>query len=188
MNTITFVSGNPNKLRELQSVLAGTSLNVENWNFDLPELQGTPESVATAKCKAAFIKLGKGPVIIEDTSLGFNALCGLPGVYIRDFYEKLGNVGLVTLLAGHTDKNAQAMCIFAYTENGEDVILFTGKTNGRIVDPRGDTNFGWDPIFECSCGEKTFAEMTLDAKNQVSHRGKALGELKNYFLSEKSKQ
>lgn len=177
---LTFVTGNDNKLRELQSVLAGSSLNVDNVSVDLPELQGTPESVAIAKCKAAFA-IVKGPVIIEDTSLGFNSLCGLPGVYIRDFYERLGNEGLVTLLAGHVDKSAHAMCIFAYTMNGEDVLLFTGKAHGQIVDPRGDPRFGWDPIFECD--KMTFAEMDILTKNQVSHRGRALVELKNYFIN-----
>lgn len=180
MNTeVTFVTGNQNKLREVREILAVSPLVINSASLDIPELQGTPESVAIAKCKAAFAKILR-PVIIEDTSLCFNALSGLPGVYIRDFYERLGNTGLSALLSGHTDKTAYAQCIFAYTSDGEDVKLFTGKTHGKIVDPRGQDTFGWDPVFECE--GMTFAEMSAETKNAVSHRYKALECMRDYFL------
>jgi len=186
---VTFVTGNLNKLREVHSILGvdsnGTlkdgTVRITNQNVDLPELQGSPEQVAIAKCKVAAEVIG-GPVIIEDTSLCFNALGGLPGAYIRDFSEKLGNDGLYKLLSGFTDKSAYAQCIFAYTQ-GDDhpVMLFTGVTEGVIVSPRGSGNFGWDSVFECN--GVTFAEMTPEAKNEVSHRMKALSKLREYFIN-----
>ncbi|PAA59174.1 hypothetical protein BOX15_Mlig015606g1 [Macrostomum lignano] len=77
---VTFVTGNPNKLRELNSILltAGLSDRVVNKDIDLPELQGLPEMVAREKCRLAAERVG-GPVLVEDTSLCFNALGGLPG-------------------------------------------------------------------------------------------------------------
>lgn len=100
-------------------------------------------------------------VQIEDTSLCFDALGGLPGPYIKWFLEKLGPDGLPKLLglyipyllefilAGFEDKKAYAMCIFAYTENkGKGIKVFQGIVSGTIVEPRGERNFGWDPIFQ----------------------------------------
>ncbi len=79
--TITFVTGNANKLKEVQQVL-GTFLNVQSKKVDLPELQGEPEEIAVEKCKLAAVEVG-GPCITEDTCLCFNALGGLPGPYIK---------------------------------------------------------------------------------------------------------
>lgn len=112
------------------------------------ELQGEVDEICKIKCLEA-AKHVKGPVIVEDTCLSFNALNGLPGPYIKWFLEKLGPEGLHKLLAGFEDKTAQAICTFAFAhgENSE-VILFQGVTHGTIVFPRGPTDFGWDPIFQ----------------------------------------
>jgi inosine/xanthosine triphosphate pyrophosphatase family protein len=99
--------------------------------LDLPELQGEPEEVAKAKCKLAAKEVG-GAVMVEDVSLCFNALGGLPGVYIKWFLEKLGHDGLNKLLVGWEDKSARAICTFAFTTGpGEPVILFPGIVEVR---------------------------------------------------------
>ena len=75
----------------------------------------------------------KGPVIVEDTSLAFNGLNGLPGPYIKWFLEKLHPEGLFKLLAGFEDKSAQAVCTFAFARDEKsEVILFQGITKGTI--------------------------------------------------------
>lgn len=91
--------------------------------------------------------------------------------------------GLYRLLHGFEDKTAYALCTFAYSsgEPGSEVILFSGRCDGEIVSPRGPDNFGWDPCFQPSGSSKTFAEMTKDEKNSVSHRGKALLALQAHF-------
>ena len=90
-----------------------------------------------------------GPVIIEDVSLCFNALNGLPGPYIKTFVEKLGQQGLCDLLKGFSDRTAYAMCIYALQMSAlSEPKLFIGKCHGRILkDPIGKSKFGWDPIF-----------------------------------------
>jgi inosine triphosphate pyrophosphatase len=84
-----------------------------------------------------------GPCMVEDTSLCFNALSGLPGVYIKWFYDKTGLDGLNNILAAYVDKSAYAQCIFAFSIGpGHEPILFTGKTAGKIVGARGPLDFG----------------------------------------------
>ncbi|KAG7189216.1 hypothetical protein KM043_008779 [Ampulex compressa] len=125
-----------------------------------------------------------GPVIIEDTCLCFNALKGLPGPYIKWFLDKLGPDGLHTLLHGWEDKTAEAVCTFAYCEGqkGDPVLLFQGRTQGTIVNPRGPRDFGWDPCFQPVEYDKTYAELPKELKNKISHRSRALAKLKDYFV------
>lgn len=95
---ITFVSSNLNKIKEVKLLLGEDfpwSLNCKS--LELPEPQALPVEISIAKCKRA-AELCNGPVIVEDTSLCFNALNGLPGPYIKWFYESIGNAGLAKVL------------------------------------------------------------------------------------------
>ena len=161
---VTFVTGNAKKLEEVKAILStGGALPFEvvSQKIDLPELQGEPEEISAQKCVLAAKEVG-GPVMVEDTSLCFNALGGLPGPYIKWFLEKTGHTGLNNLLAAYEDKSAYAQCIFSYrltliltltltltlTPNaqcifsysagpGHTPIVFDGRTPGRIVPARG---------------------------------------------------
>ncbi|CAB3402641.1 unnamed protein product [Caenorhabditis bovis] len=179
MRAVTFVTGNVGKLREVKQILKG--FEITNIDVDLNEYQGEPEFIAEKKCKEAAESV-RGPVLVEDTSLCFNAMGGLPGPYIKWFLKKLGPEGLFKMLDGFEDKTAYAQCIFAYTEGvDKPVVIFSGKCPGRIVSPRGPRDFGWDPCFEPEGFDQTFAEMEKDVKNTISHRSKALDKLKEYF-------
>jgi inosine triphosphate pyrophosphatase len=189
---VTFVTGNAKKLEELVAILsAGNSqplpFRVVNVKLDLPELQGEPEYVSIEKCKLAADQL-KGPVIVEDTSLCFNALGGLPGVYIKWFLDKTGHEGLNNIITAYSDKSGYAQCIFSFSAGpGADVETFVGRCSGTIVPARGPKDFGWDPIFQPDTFDKTFAELDKDTKNAISHRSKSVALLKA-FLSEKYKK
>lgn len=185
---VVIVTGNPNKLKEFKQILgADFPYEITSQDVDLPEYQGTPEEIATAKSKLAVGHI-KGPCLVEDTSLCFNALGGMPGPYIKWFLSKIGPKGLYKMLAGFEDKTAEAVCIFAYSsgEPGTEPKLFIGRTPGTIVDPRGPTDFGWDPCFQPQGYTQTYAEMAKEEKNKISHRGKAVELFKKYF-SENSK-
>jgi len=111
-------------------------------DIDLPELQGTPTEISSEKCILA-AKEVNGPCIVEDTCLCFNALGGMPGPYIKWFLGACGNGGLNKMLVGFEDKSAYAMCVFSYTEGpGHPVATFVGRTDGKIVPPRGGSGFG----------------------------------------------
>jgi inosine triphosphate pyrophosphatase len=147
-------------------------------------------------------------VMIEDTSLSFDCLGGnLPGPYIKWFLDGVGVAGLYKMAAalGGVDggsavdqpakgvcpsMRAVASCIFTIAYSEDEVELFEGTCEGCVVAPRGDMGFGWDPIFEpfeqhtdADGKRKTFAEMSCDEKNAISHRSKALAALKTHFAA-----
>ena len=155
--------------------------DITNVALDLEEMQGTPESIAMTKVKTA-AQTTKGAVMTEDVSLCFNALGGLPGPYIKDFLTNCGREGLHKMLIGFEDKSAYAQCIFAFCEGPDaEPKIFVGKCHGKIVAPQGDNHFGWDPIFMPDGFNQTFAEMDMEVKNQISHRGNALKLVKEYL-------
>ena len=194
--TLTFVTGNQKKLQEVKSLLSSSSgaddtgphfpFHLVNRDMDLAELQGHPLDISREKCRLAAVEIG-GPVLTEDTSLCFNALGGLPGPYIKWFLETCGHGGLNDMLVGFSDKSAYAQTLFAFTMGpGREIHLFEGRTDGTIVRPRGSNDFGWDPIFQVDDdddGPKTYAEMSVEEKNAVSHRAKSMAKLQSFFIN-----
>ncbi|KAH7521853.1 hypothetical protein FEM48_Zijuj07G0076100 [Ziziphus jujuba var. spinosa] len=200
---VTFVTGNAKKLEEVRAIL-GNSIPFQSLKLDLPELQGEPEDISKEKARLASIQVN-GPVLVEDTCLCFNALKGLPGPYIsfnillskyvfdhfsiviiscsKWFLQKIGHEGLNNLLMAYEDKSAYALCAFSFAL-GPDIepITFLGKTMGKIVPARGPNDFGWDPIFQPDGYEQTYAEMPKEEKNKISHRYKALAQVKSHFV------
>ncbi|KAI4338193.1 hypothetical protein L6164_016537 [Bauhinia variegata] len=182
---VTFVTGNAKKLEEVRAIL-GQSIPFQSLKLELPELQGEPEDISKEKARLAALQV-KGPVLVEDTCLCFNALKGLPGPYIprtsKWFLQKIGHEGLNNLLMAYDDKSAYALCAFSLALGPDsEPITFVGKTPGKIVPPRGPNDFGWDPIFQPDGYEQTYAEMPKEEKNKISHRFRALAQVKSHFL------
>lgn len=175
------MTGNVNKAREVERILSQHSLpvHVSQADLSLPELQGSPVEVCEAKTREAFSLLQK-PVIVEDTSLDFSALGGLPGPYIKHFVTRLGAEGLPRLLADFDDKRAVARTIVGFAD-GNETRMFIGEVSGRIVFPRGSTNFGWDPVFQPDDFDVTYAEMDPAVKNSMSHRARAVNQFVEYL-------
>ncbi|AMD21572.1 HFL284Wp [Eremothecium sinecaudum] len=184
---IIFVTGNKNKLREVQQLLysENAQYTLANEPLDLIEVQELDlEHIALAKCKQAVSILGPTtPLFVEDTALSFTALNGLPGAYIKWFLQSIGLDGILRMLSAFEDKTAQAITTIAYHDGNGKYHIFQGTTEGRIVPSRGPTDFGWDSIFEPKDINKTYAEMDKPSKHAVSHRGKAFAKFKR-FLNE----
>nr|QZA75325.1 polyprotein [Cassava brown streak virus] len=181
---ITFVTGNAQKLKEVKQIF-GPTIPIVSRKVDLPEPQGTVEEIIKEKARVAAELVG-GPVLVEDTSLCFDALNGLPGPYIKWFMEGIGLEGLYKLVEPYQNKMASALCVFAFVNRvGDDPIIFKGVLRGEIVMPRGPKSFGWDPIFQPLNWRKTFAEMMAEEKNMISHRFRALS-LVGEFLKDSS--
>lgn len=158
------------------SSASSTSLvNLRVINVDLPEIQEV-NTEAIAKEKALLgAQLAGGPCVVEDTSLQFTALGGMPGPYIKWFQDRLGCQGLYNILTAYQDKSAQAVCTLAFCPYPHaDPVLFTGVTEGTIVEPVEGRGFGWDSIFVPQGSKVPFSCMTTEEKNQKSHRGKAV--------------
>ena len=184
---ISFVTGNETKRREVNTILNScgatkgptpdTSLvDLRLLNVDLPEIQEiNTEAIAKNKAIQA-AQLANGPFVVEDTSLAFNALGGMPGPFIKFFQQKLKSEGLYRILQDYDDKSAEAVCTLAFCPTPHaDPVIFTGRTKGTIIAPVEGRGFGWDSIFVPDEGDgEPFSCMTTEEKCEVSHRGKAV--------------
>ncbi|AWB28262.1 non-canonical purine NTP pyrophosphatase [Halococcoides cellulosivorans] len=185
---LTFVTGNAGKVREARRYL---DQDVEQVSHDYVEIQ-SPDlaAIAARGAREAYAYVG-GPVFVEDSGLFVEDLDGFPGPYSAYVEDTIGIEGVAELGAGSraTFRSVIAFCdgdAFARAPPGIDegeghtivasvdapVALLVGEVTGEIVQPRGSEGFGYDPIFEFE-GE-TFAERSMEAKNEVSHRGRAL--------------
>lgn len=161
--TLNFITGNANKLAEVRAIL-GSVVDLQSKSVDIDEIQGTIEEIAFDKARRAAEKV-QGPVLTEDTALGFHALKGLPGPYIKYFLDALGHEGLNNMLAAYEDKSATAVCTFCYCAGpGTTPILFQGRCEGNVVPARGPATFGWDAVFEVEGEGQTYAEMEKERK------------------------
>ena len=149
--------------------------------IDLKEIQTTDlHELLKFKLNQAYEEV-HAPVIVEDTSLYFDAWNELPGPLIKWFLAGMGLEGVVEALSPFEDKSAEAVCLLAFTDNGNTMHFFEGRLKGLIVEPRGSRNFGWDAIFQATGHQQTFGEMSQEEKNRISPRGKAATEF-NHFL------
>ena len=177
MKKIIFITGSKGKLNEAQSMIP----EVVGKNFDLPEIQEMDaKKVIEAKLKEAY-KNHKGSYIVEDTSLYFDCLNGLPGPLIKWFLESMGDKKLAELALKYKNKKAEAKTIIGYIDGKGKTKYFEGKIKGTIVLPKGKKGFGWDKIFIPVGHKITFGQMDRIEKNKISMRKIALGKLKKYL-------
>lgn len=182
---------NPNKTREFRELL-GQPFNVIDLSsfpeIAIPEETGrTFEENAGLKAIAASKKL-PNLVIADDSGLEVDALGGAPGVFSARYAgENAGDVSNVDKLLRELRKqniatekrSARFRCVIALAQNGKLLGVFEGFVEGKIVDPpRGSGGFGYDPIFEPKGFDQTFAEITPESKNKISHRGQAIAALR----------
>jgi non-canonical purine NTP pyrophosphatase (RdgB/HAM1 family) len=167
---LILVSSNPNKGIEAERILGVPVLRV---SLNLPEIQAaTVEEVTRYKVEVAKSK-GYARLVVEDVSLGFDELGNFPGPYVRWLLEAAGGAGLAAIAYALNNRAAKAQCCVGYWD-GAQVKTFLGETAGEIlVKPRGEHTFGWDAWFQPASQPKTFAEMTPEEKDAVSHRGHA---------------
>jgi len=178
---LILVSSNPRKGIEAERILGQSVLRV---SLSLPEIQAaTVEEITRYKLETAKSK-GYARLIVEDVSLGFDELGNFPGPYVRWLLEAAGGTGLAAIAYALNNRAAKAQCCVGYWD-GKKVRLFVGETAGEIlVQPRGERVFGWDAWFQPAGSKKTFAEMSADEKDEVSHRGRAYRKLAEHLAKE----
>ena len=181
MKTLTFITGNHNKLREAREILQG--YEIVDRKIDLPELQEMDqESIVEEKIREALRHLNR-PLFIEDTGLYFDALNGLPGPFIKWFEQQLSFEQIYKLVEPFNNYNARVVCYIGYGAPGEEPKIFKGVVEGTIVPPAGRTNFGFDVIFIPEGYQKRYSEMTPEEKNAMSHRKLAFEAFKEFLDS-----
>ena len=188
MNNICFVTGNKNKLREVQKLLLSYNLlSLEDLDFsdDIPETEDTIEGNAFLKADHIHKKFGVS-CFSDDTGLFIESLDGQPGVMSARFAgsncNSEDNISLVLeMLSGIENRKAFFRTVICLIVNGK-VNYFHGEVKGQISKEKaGDKGFGYDPIFIPDGFDKTFSEFTLDKKNELSHRALAVNKLVNFL-------
>ena len=173
-----FVTSNPNKFRELSELL---ECNFSRSDLDLQEIQTTDlHELVKFKLRQAYEHV-QAPVIVEDTSLYFEAWNELPGPLVKFFLKNIGLSGMVRALEQCSNNSASAACCLGFTKDGKSMYLFEGKVKGNIVEPRGSQHFGWDAIFLPAGYQRTFGEMSSQEKHQISPRGAAVKKFKDFL-------
>lgn len=186
---IVFATNNLNKLKEVRALIPDhiqlLSLADIDCLEDIPETQGTIEGNAIQK--AEYIKEKYGyDCFADDTGLEVEALNGEPGVfsarYAGEQRSSLDNMNkLLIELSNAKNRNAQFKTVIALQFNNNQ-STFTGICKGKITHTKhGEKGFGYDPVFKPDGFEKTFAEMDLNLKNTISHRGIAISQLVNFL-------
>lgn len=175
---LILVSTNPNKGIEAERILGVPVLRV---SIALPEIQAaTVEEITRYKLETAKTK-GYQRLIVEDVSLGFDELGNFPGPFVRWLLEAAGGKGLAAIAYALNNRAAKAQCCVGYWD-GKQVRTFIGETAGEIlIQPRGERHFGWDAWFKPAGSQKTFAEMTPEEKDEISHRGRAYRKLAEHL-------
>ncbi len=184
---LVLASRNKHKIGELQALMRKFIPDIEilslddiGFEGDIVEDGSTFEENACIKAYAV-AKLGYIGVG-DDSGLEVRALHGEPGIYSARYAGEHGNDALnnellITKLKGVEDRYAEFVCTIAcvFPEDMERSYFYRGATGGKIIDEhRGEGGFGYDPLFYYEPFGKTFAEMSADEKNSISHRGKAV--------------
>ncbi|WP_166925996.1 non-canonical purine NTP diphosphatase [Flavobacterium poyangense] len=190
---LVFASNNKNKIKEIQSILPDTikilSLEEIGCYEDIAETADTIEG--NAILKADYVTKNYGyDCFADDTGLEVTALNGVPGVYSaryagehRDANDNMDK--LLDALSDQSDRSAQFKTVITLNLKGEQ-HLFTGIVKGNItLTKAGSEGFGYDPIFQPENYTETFAQLPLEIKNKIGHRGKATQQLIDFLNSAK---
>jgi XTP/dITP diphosphohydrolase len=184
-------SNNQHKIEEIKKILEKLDMDVlslKDAGIDIEVVEDgeTFEENAYKKAKEVFDIVTDAYVLADDTGLMVDAINGAPGVYSARFsgegatYEK-NNKKLLDLLKNTEDKDrgAKFVCVMVLIMSKDKVIKVRGEAAGRILrEAKGENGFGYDPLFYVEEYGKTFAEMTNEEKNSISHRGRALEKLR----------
>ena len=188
MKKLVIASNNPGKLREIERILQPLGMEILPQSaFNIPEAE-EPYCTFIENCltKARHASELSGlPALADDSGICVDALNGAPGVYSARFAgepksDERNNEKLIELLKHETNRKAHYYCVIILVRYPHDPqpIIAEGAWHGEIIDtPRGSGGFGYDPYFLVPALGKTGAELPLDVKNSMSHRGLALASL-----------
>jgi XTP/dITP diphosphohydrolase len=193
INKIFVATKNKNKLKEIKEILQDLNIDVSSAydfipeNINIEETGKTFEENAAIKANA-ISNLLNDYVIADDSGLEVDALNGAPGIYSARFAgsnvsDNKNNEKLLIEMQNipQNKRNAKFVCTIALSFKGKTIATFTGFCKGEIAfDLKGENGFGYDPLFLLPNG-KRMAELNADEKNKISHRKKALEQLKTYL-------
>lgn len=188
LNKLVIATGNAGKLREIRQLMEPLAIEVLPQSyFDIPEADEPYFTfIENALAKARHTSLHSGlPALADDSGICVDALQGAPGVYSARFggeprSDARNNEKLLQALSGEKTRHAHYYCAMVLVRNPEDPqpLIAQGIWAGQILTaPRGEGGFGYDPLFLDPASGKTGAELPLETKNTISHRGQALRDM-----------
>lgn len=186
---VVLATKNSGKIKEFEALLAEVRIPLRSLKDfgpipDVEENGGTFEENAYKKAGFTARVLGI-PAIADDSGLSVKCLGGVPGVLSARYAgakatDEANNIKLLEAMEGAEDRDAAFVCVIAVAVPRGPALIYEGTCRGVILrEPRGQGGFGYDPLFYYPPLGKTFAEMTPEEKNKVSHRGKAMAELRS---------
>ncbi|WP_415957765.1 non-canonical purine NTP diphosphatase [Paraprevotella xylaniphila] len=190
---LVFATNNAHKLKEIRAILGNSieilSLADIHCHADIPETADTLEGNARQKSRYVYEHYGLD-CFADDTGLEVESLGGAPGVYSARYADGQGHDSqanmnkLLKEMEEKNDRKAQFRTIISLIEKGEE-RQFEGIVKGQITkEKRGESGFGYDPIFQPDGYDTTFAELGSDIKNRISHRARAVAALCDYLTKE----
>lgn len=191
LSEVVFTSHNAGKIKEIKELLQPFGINVKSaLDMELPDVEETGSTFAeNSLLKSQTIAELTGlPCIADDSGLCVDALNGAPGVYSaryapnRDFDKGMEKLLAEMAQSPNKSRKAHFSCVISLAFPNGGYELFEGRVDGHIAtEKQGNGGFGYDPLFIPDGFAKSFAQMSKDEKNQVSHRGRAVEKLKAYL-------
>ncbi|KAA3636251.1 MAG: XTP/dITP diphosphatase [Calditrichaeota bacterium] len=192
---LVLATNNEDKIKEIKHLLDDLPITILTRDdfLEFPDVEETGETLednALLKAKAIF-EFTDIPALADDTGLEVDALNGAPGVYSARFAGdnvtyKDNNLKLIKELQDIPDdkRTAQFRCVMALAWSEDNIEVVNGIVEGVIANElKGDKGFGYDPLFYYPPSQKRFSEMTTEEKNIISHRGKALQEIRTVIIN-----
>lgn len=198
MKTIVLATKNQGKLKELQKATEDMAVKILSLSDfpDCPDCPETGDTFAENACQKALFyeNYTSLPCLADDSGLEVAALEDAPGVFSARYAgenatDGQNNEKLVEELKNvpYEERDGKYRCVLAYAEQGKVAATFEGICDGKILlTPHGEGGFGYDPYFYIENLEKTVAEITIEEKQKISHRGKAFELWKKWFMEQKS--
>lgn len=189
--TLVIATGNPGKTAEIRDLLKGFPINIKNLD-DFGPIPPVVEDGETfdenAYKKSSFVSKILGyPALADDSGLVVEALDGAPGVFSARYAGENASdhrryTKLLKEMKGHTNRRAAFECVISLAVPTGAALTYEGRCEGLIAEkPAGEGGFGYDPVFYYPPLKKTFGELSRQEKSRISHRGKALKELRDEF-------
>jgi len=172
------VTTNRGKYNEISRMIQQRGHEAEQLPTPYPEVQVESLEIVVLQGLYWLMQHYERPILVDDSGLFVDSLNGFPGVYSAHAYKSFGCDGILRLMETETNRKARFECVLGFMDIGKDPMLFKGVSEGSIsTETRGEKGFGFDPIFVPEGFSETFAEMPMDRKNELSHRGRAFEKL-----------
>ncbi|MCX6774453.1 MAG: XTP/dITP diphosphatase [Candidatus Micrarchaeota archaeon] len=180
---LLFATHNKHKLEEAREILGKLDIEIEHFEIEYDEPRGEDTSEIAEKSARDLFSRIKKPLFLDDSGIFVNALNGFPGPYSAWVFRKMGYQGILKLLDGNENRKAYFKSSIAYASE-KGTFVFDGIMKGSIPkEARGDNGFGYDPIVVPEGMDRTFAEMSDEEKNSISHRKIALHKFADFLSS-----